>query len=153
MFRNILVPFDFGEASERALDLAMDLGRVHGSRLTLLHVCEVPAYAYAGTELSPIDLLAPLAEAGEERLKQRVREVKVRYPEVAGVFKIGSPSEETLATVVDAPCDLVVMGTHGRRGIPHAMLGSVAEKVVRLSKVPVLTVHAAASPAGRTNDS
>jgi nucleotide-binding universal stress UspA family protein len=145
MFRSILVPFDFGDASERALDLAMDLGRVHGSRLTLLHVCEVPVYAYTGVELSPVDLLSPLAEAGDARLATRVRELKVRYPEIAGVFKIGSPSEEILAAVVDMPCDLVVMGTHGRRGIPHAVLGSVAEKVVRLSKVPVLTVHAAPS--------
>jgi nucleotide-binding universal stress UspA family protein len=47
--------------------------------------------------------------------------------------------------VADTPCDLVVMGTHGRRGIPHAVLGSVAEKVVRQSKAPVLTVHAAVS--------
>jgi nucleotide-binding universal stress UspA family protein len=145
MFRNILVPFDFGDASRRALDLALDLGKVHGARIRLLHVCEVPAYAYPGIEFSPVDLLAPLAEAGEERLMQLVQEVKARYPDATGVFKIGSPSEEILAAVVDMPCDLVVMGTHGRRGIPHAVLGSVAEKVVRQSKAPVLTVHAAVS--------
>jgi nucleotide-binding universal stress UspA family protein len=145
MFQDILVPFDFSDASRRALDLALDLGRVHGARIRLLHVCEVPAYAYPGIEFSPVDLLAPLAEAGEERLMQLVKEVKVRYPDATGVFKIGSPSEEILAAVVDMPCDLVVMGTHGRRGIPHAVLGSVAEKVVRQSRVPVLTVHAAGS--------
>ena len=145
MFQDILVPFDFSDASRRALDLALDLGRVHGARIRLLHVCEVPAYAYPGIEFSPVDLLAPLAEAGEERLMQLVQEVKVRYPDATGVFKIGSPSEEILAAVVETPCDLVVMGTHGRRGIPHAVLGSVAEKVVRQSKAPVLTVHAAVS--------
>lgn len=145
MFRNILVPFDFGEASERALEIAMSLGRVHRSRLTVLHVCEVPPYAYTGIDVSPVDLLAPIVDAGQQRFAQRFVEVKARYPDAMAVFKIGSPSVEILSAVVDTSCDLVVMGTHGRRGIPHAILGSVAEKVVRLSKVPVLTLHAATS--------
>ena len=94
MFQNILVPFDFGDASQRALDLALELGRVHGARIKVLHVWEVPVYAYPGIEFSAVDLLAPLAEAGEERLTQLVREVKARYSDASGVFRIGSPSEQ-----------------------------------------------------------
>jgi nucleotide-binding universal stress UspA family protein len=65
---------------------------------------------------------------------------------VEGVFKVGSPFEQILAVAAQEGCDLVVLGTHGRRGIAHAALGSVAEKVVRLCPVPVLTVHAAPEP-------
>lgn len=96
--------------------------RIHGTRFT---VCEFPGLAYAGTEPSTVDLLAHVAEAGEGRLMRRVRELKIRYAQVSR--------------------DLVVMGTLGHRGVPHAGVGSVAGKVVLPSKAQVLTVHAPAS--------
>jgi nucleotide-binding universal stress UspA family protein len=144
MFEHILVPFDFGKASERALDVAIDLAKAHGSRLTLLHVCEIPAYGYAG-ELSAMDLLTPIIEAAEKRFRELLRGTQARCPGAEGAFKVGFASEEILAAVRDRACALVVMGTHGRRGIAHAVLGSVAEKVVRMSTVPVLTVRSSES--------
>jgi nucleotide-binding universal stress UspA family protein len=143
MFKQILVPFDFGDASLQALAVAIDLARVHGSRLTVLHVCEIPAYVYEGVGTAPVDLLTPISQAAEEHLEELVRDIQARYPGAEGAFQIGSVAESILATVARRACDLVVMGTHGRRGIVHAALGSVAEKIVRLSPVPVLTVHAA----------
>ena len=142
MFRHILVATDFAAASDRALEVAVQLARDQRSRLTILHVCEIPGYAYAGIEFSPVDLLAPIAEVAEKRLDNLVAATRQRFPEVAGAFKLGSPHEQVLSVAAALGCDLVVLGTHGRRGLAHAAVGSVAEKVVRLCPVPVLTVHA-----------
>jgi nucleotide-binding universal stress UspA family protein len=142
VFKHILVPYDFAEASERALETAIELAGIHGSRLTILHVCEIPASVYEEIGVSPIDLLTPFTQAAEERLKTLLRQVQARRPGTDGVFKLGSVHEGALAAVASRGCDLLVMGTHGRRGLAHAALGSVAEKLVRLSPVPVLTVHA-----------
>ena len=142
MFREILVPFDFGKAAERALDLAIDLGKSGGARLTVLHVCEIPPYVYAGLEFSPAELLAPVADAARDQLDQLLRDLQARLPGARGAFQVGTPSDLILAEVASGHYDLVVMGTHGRKGIAHLALGSVAEKVVRMSPVPVLTVHA-----------
>lgn len=141
MFRNILVAFDFGRASERALEVAIDLARPAGARLTILHVCEVPAYAYVGVDVAPADLLTPIAEAGEARLRDLVRSEQARFPGAQGAFRVGVPADEILAQVAEGAHDLVVMGTHGRRGLAHLAIGSVAERIVRTSPVPVLTVR------------
>jgi nucleotide-binding universal stress UspA family protein len=142
MFKHILIPSDFGGASQQALELAIGLAKLHGSQLTILHVCEVPMYVYEGVGATPFDLLTPITQAAEDHLKQVVRDVEVRLPGTKGVFKMGSVHEEVLSVTANQHCDLVVMGTHGRRGLAHVAIGSVAEKVVRLSSVPVLTVHA-----------
>jgi nucleotide-binding universal stress UspA family protein len=70
-------------------------------------------------------------------------ELSRRAPGARGIFKVGNPWEQFLATIRAERPDLVVVGTHGRRWLAHAVLGSVAEKVVRLSPVPVLTVRGA----------
>ena len=142
MFRHILVAMDFAAASGRALELALELAKPGKARITLLHVCEIPAYTHTEIGLSPVDLLAPVADAAEQRLAALVAATRARHPDVAAAFKLGSPHEQVLAVAAELGCDLVVMGTHGRRGLAHAALGSEAEKVVRLCPVPVLTVHA-----------
>jgi nucleotide-binding universal stress UspA family protein len=142
MFGHILVATDFAAASSRALEVALQLARDEGARVTILHVCEIPGYAYVGVEFSPVDLLAPIAEVAQKRLDDLVASTRQRFPGVAGELKLGSPYEQILGAAAALGCDLVVMGTHGRRGFAHAALGSVAEKVVRLCPVPVLTVHA-----------
>ena len=149
MFKHILIPYDFGGASEQALEVAIGLAKLHGSKLTILHVCEVPAYVYEEVAVAPFDLLTPFSEAAQGRLEALVRQARARLPETQGLFKMGTVHEEVLAAVAARGCDLVVMGTHGRRGLAHAALGSVAEKIVRLSSVPVLTVHAGEVRPGR----
>jgi len=141
MFRRILVPFDFGAPAERALGVAIEFARVCGASLTILYVHEVPAHAYAGVDSTLAYSHTPVSAAGEERLDQLIRETKARYPSIEGLFRVGFPSDLILE-VAAGGYDLIVMGTHGRRGVARAALGSVAEKVVRLSTVPVLTVHA-----------
>jgi len=147
-FRHILVPVDFTEASSGLLQAAGDLARKFGSELTLVHVYEVPAYVYGGVMYAPTELFAPIAQAARAHLDEVLRGVREAVPGAKGVLRQGLPSYEILAAIDELHPDLVVMGTHGRRGVRHVLLGSVAEKVVRMSAVPVLTlrVHDPAPP-------
>ena len=140
-FSNILVPVDFGEPSERALELATDLANQSGGEITILHVFDVPA-SYPGMGLSPVDLLAPMWAAGRKQLEDTLAKVKATTPRAIEETARGVPWREILASIERHRPDLVVMGTRGRRGLPRMVLGSVAEKIVRLSPVPVLTVRA-----------
>lgn len=141
-FKHILVPTDFGESSQRALEIAIDLSNKYHARLTLLHTYEVPVYSYEGMTSSPVDLLTPVREAAERQVDIALADVKKRTPDAQGILRYGVPWQEILRIVENQGVDLVVMGTHGRRGITHALLGSVAEKTLRMSPVPVLTVRA-----------
>jgi nucleotide-binding universal stress UspA family protein len=140
-FKHLLVPIDFGAASDQALHVALDLARRFDARLTLVHVYEIPAYVYGGTTFATTDLLGPIEEAAREQLATTLRQVQKDRPGASALLRRGNPAFEVLAVVDDLHPDLVVMGTHGRKGLSHALLGSVAEKVVRLSRAPVLTVR------------
>jgi nucleotide-binding universal stress UspA family protein len=142
-FKHILVPTDFGESAQRALDIAVDLANKYGSTLVLLHVYEVPALVYEGMIVSPVDLLTPVREAAERQFDEALGKLRSRVPRSKGFLTVGAPWQEILRAVADEGADLVVMGTHGRRGVHHVLMGSVAEKVVRMSPVPVLTVRSA----------
>lgn len=133
----ILVPIDFSEPSERALSAAIELARTFGARLALLHVWSIPNAAYARELSWPVVDVEATARAALERVRARVAEV---YPETEAVLRKGSEWQSILDVVKEQRMDLIVMGTHGRRGLPRWLIGSVAEKVVRLSPVPVLTV-------------
>ena len=148
IFNHIIVPTDFSETSQHALDIAIEIARESGGELTVMHTTEVPVYAYSDMAYAPVDLLSPIAKVAEERLRALVESVRQRHPGARGVLKVGVPWEQIMASVAEVQADLIVMGTHGRRGVAHALLGSVAEKVVRVSQVPVLTVRTAlpASP-------
>jgi len=143
VFKHVLVATDFSEASAAAVALAISVAREHGAALTLVNVCELPVIPEA---LPPMDLITPLSHAAAARLATQLAEVRRQLPAAVSLLKLGSPWEEIVAAVPEAGADLVVIGTHGRRGFAHAMLGSVAERVVRLSPVPVLTVR---SPTAR----
>jgi nucleotide-binding universal stress UspA family protein len=140
-FKRILVATDFDEAAESALDLAVDLAKKHGATITLLHAYEVPLYTYSGAPPVPVDYWTPIRNAASQRLEAAVAELVKRSPEAKGMLSQGSAWEQILQAADETKADLIVMGTHGRRGLTHAVLGSVAEKVVRLSPVPVLTVR------------
>ncbi len=142
LFKHILVPTDFGEPSHRALELALELAGTHGADLTVMHACEIPVYPYEGMGALHIDLLTPLEELARKKLDELVSSLSQRGRSSKSVLKVGIPWQEILEVVRETQADLVVMGTHGRRGVTHALLGSVAEKMVRMSPVPVLTVRA-----------
>jgi nucleotide-binding universal stress UspA family protein len=145
-FKHLLVPTDFEEPSSRALEIAIGIAQSSGAGITLAHFWAFPAYPYVGAVYSSYDYITPLGEAADTQMSNLLAAVQKRVPGARSVCRMGVPWEEILSVITEVHADLVVMGTHGRRGIRHVLLGSVAEKVVRLSPVPVLTVPASADP-------
>jgi len=138
-FKHILVPIDFSEPSKRALKLASQVAGNFDANLTLVHVCETPAYA--GVSGSSPDFIASLEKSAARALEEIVEPLRRKLPGTTSVIRTGIPWQEILLAARDANADLIVVGTHGRTGFARAWLGSVAEKVVRLSHIPVLTVR------------
>lgn len=139
--RRILVGVDFSETSQEALSVATDLAARLGADLVLLHVYQIPAFAFPETIVpAPPETIDRLIEESARHL-----EGLADRPRAAGVrttteLVAGAPFVELVARA-HRGIDLVVLGTHGRTGLRHALLGSVAEKVLRRSPVPVLTVR------------
>jgi len=142
-FERILVATDFSDGSRQALEHALQIAEKFGSELTLVHSWEAPNYAYATDLYMPVDLVTRIEGAALARLEQATTELKARFPGAKSLLRSGSAWEQVLGAATAVKADLIVMGTHGRRGLERALLGSVAEKVVRMSPVPVLTVHGA----------
>lgn len=140
-FKHILVPTDFGDSSEKALDVAVDLAKKYGAKLTLLHTYEVPVYAYPGMVYTAADLLTPMQDRAQAECDRALKTLRERVPGAMALLRFGTPAQEIQEAIKETHADLVVMGTHGRRGVNHALIGSVAEKTVRLSPIPVLTVR------------
>ena len=140
-FRKILALVDFGESSKQALEVALGLAKEFGAELTLLHTWEIPVYGYGAMEFSAMDMLTPIQVAATQQLDALVAEVRRQHPDTRGMLTRGVVWREVLTIIEQDKPDLVVMGTHGRRGVGRAILGSVAEKIVRISPVPVLTVR------------
>lgn len=140
-FERILVATDFSDSARRALELALRIAEKFGSELTLVHSWEAPDYSYAAGLYLPLDVIAPIERAAIARLDEAFTELRQRFPAAKSLLRSGVAWEEVLGGATQVNADLIVMGTHGRRGVERALLGSVAEKVVRMSRVPVLTVH------------
>jgi nucleotide-binding universal stress UspA family protein len=138
-FKNILVPTDYGPAAQRAADLACDLARGSQTRVTLMHVWTVPLPSYSERLTLPLD---ELQEAARQALDRETERVQARFPEVKSLFVPGYAWRAIIEAVGEYGFDLIVIGTHGRKGVEHLFLGSIAEKVVRAATIPVLTVHA-----------
>jgi nucleotide-binding universal stress UspA family protein len=141
--RRILVPVDFSDAARPVAEYARDMARDRGATVTLLHVVGVPvapfdpAYGVAADPKVLLDLQAA-AEKGLEDLAALVRQGGVP---VETRVVTGAPSREIVRVAREIRADLVVIGTHGRTGLRHVFLGSVAENVVRLCPCPVLTLR------------
>jgi nucleotide-binding universal stress UspA family protein len=139
VLRHVLVPTDFSEASERALVMAVELARAFDARLTLLHVWSIPNTGYAEALSWPVE---SMEIAARRALDDALVSARKLYAKAEALLREGNEWKTVLEVVDELGVDLVVMGTHGRRGLPRLVLGSVAEKVVRLCPVPVLTVGA-----------
>ncbi|WP_276259361.1 universal stress protein [Haloglomus litoreum] len=148
MYDTILVPTDGSEAATAALDHAADLADEHDAEVHLLYVTESPAIA-------PTPAAGGVLEALERHGEEIVDEAaeRLRNRRVHTAVARGSPHRAILDYAASNDVDLVVMGTHGRTGLSHALLGSVAERVVRLSPVPVLTVRHDEAVDGEVPDS
>jgi nucleotide-binding universal stress UspA family protein len=148
LFRRILVPHDFSRHATRALRVAANLAAAHNGRLVVLHALP-PVYPVVG--LPPVALrkaFPPPAEGPElvRRVRQRLEALVAR--EISGHRRRRAECRVVIADPFQAITEaargatVIVMGTLGRTGLPHLLLGSVAEKTVRHSPVPVLTIRA-----------
>lgn len=135
-----LVPIDFEPASMKALGIAKDLAARLGGEVVVLHVYQLPVYTYPGLEptLMP-GFHAELTSAAERALGTLAQQ----EGNLRAVSRQGDPATEILAAADELRVSMIVMGTHGRQGLAHLILGSVAERVLRKSSVPVLSVRVA----------
>jgi nucleotide-binding universal stress UspA family protein len=140
--RMILVPVDFSDGSRKAVQYAVPLARQFGSQLLLVHV--IPVHYFVGSEFGPVDVLIPeqeLRENSERALKRFAAEEIGSAVPVATRLCRGQPVHEIIAVAQEAGADLILLSTHGRTGLKHVLLGSVAENVVRYAPCPVLVVR------------
>lgn len=138
-FAHVLAATDLSPASQPALDLAVRLAVESGARLSVVHTCEVPG---ADEYALPADFLCPLVERARARLEELLAPIRGTCPGARAMVRVGAPAEQILAAAEEVGADLIVMSTHGRSGVAHALMGSVAERVIQRSPVPALTVRA-----------
>lgn len=138
----LLSPVDFSDASDHALDYAIDLASKLGARVHIIHVWQPPTYALAdGIFIPPGDYLSNYMLDLQEQLDKCVARYADRGVTLQGNLIEGVPYTTIIQTAQEIQADLIVMGTHGRTGLAHMLLGSVTDRVVRLSNIPVLTVR------------
>jgi nucleotide-binding universal stress UspA family protein len=140
--RTILVPMDFSPASHRALELAKSLSKTAGpSHLVLVHAYYIPVeieqYLVEKGETT-FDRISESVTKELEKILTELQDAKISSEYIA---RRGAPERIVLEIAREKHADLIAMGTHGRRGLSHLFLGSVAERVVRSSEIPVLTVR------------
>jgi nucleotide-binding universal stress UspA family protein len=142
LFRHVLVATDFSQCSERALELGIKTADALGAELTIVHAWDVPAYVYTNPSFIPSDVVTPILDAAKDQLKEAGETARQVIPNAAVMLRQGVAWREILAAREELGADVIVIGTHGRTGLAHVFLGSVAEHVVRSAPVPVITVHA-----------
>ena len=140
MFQRILCATDFSDTAEAAWGVACDLARTHRSELVLVHAfTELPVYP----EVAVISVQRVWEEQRlwvQQALDQRVAAAVARGLTASAVLETGSAPETIVDTAIEGRADLIVIGTHGRTGLTRLVIGSVAERVVRIAPCPVLVV-------------
>ena len=144
--KNVLVATDFSECSDAALAYGRALAGTFGARLHVLHVVEFAGAAdvmgIGGYAVTLPNLYKELEDSARQRLDQLISESDCRILGAKVQLVTGETPAHAIVEYAKAePIDLIVVGTHGRRGISHLVMGSVAEKVVRVAPCPVLTVR------------
>ena len=145
-FKKILCPTDFSEPSKRAVEYALAMGKSFGGKIIFVHVVEpVINSAIMG---HAITMAAQLEDDLESQAKTHLKELaeKQGYDNYETQVLRGKGSIEILDIAKKLDVDLIILGTHGRSGISHFLIGSTAEKIVRSATCPVLTVKADTPP-------
>jgi nucleotide-binding universal stress UspA family protein len=147
--KRILVPVDFSAPSRAALWRARELAATLGASVEILHVLDLPTPRHIAAEgyvPVPPEFVREMRRRAEERLEEWLATANVAA-DVQRSLGQGRPADEIVDCARDRSVDLIVMGTHGRGGVSHVLLGSVAEKVIRTAPCPVLTVRSATESA------
>ncbi|MFK8067533.1 MAG: universal stress protein [Gammaproteobacteria bacterium] len=142
-FKLILCPIDFSNTSYHALDTAIELATKLEARIKLVHIYQYPVYSMPEADLpTPVNLT--IQDDYEKRLQEQLEKVCVKYSNdhlsLESEIVEGVPYIEIVHAAKKINADLIVMGTHGRTGLSHMLMGSVAERVVRSSTIPVMSV-------------
>jgi nucleotide-binding universal stress UspA family protein len=138
LYDSILIPTDGSDGVEQALEHAIDLAKNHDATLHTLYVVELTALP---AEFDPARVYDELEAEGRTAIGAVADRAEDADVPVEAYVASGPPHRAILDYVPDHDIDLIIMGTHGRTGLDRYLLGSVTEKVVRLSEVPVLTVR------------
>ena len=141
--KHILVAHDFQETADAALDYAMNLAKGLGSQVTVLHAYEVPSMGAPEVLVMATDWTKQFGVVAGEALEKTVSRIRGKGVEVRSELRRGKAWREVDSFAKEQQVDLIVVGSHGRHGLPRALLGSVAEKIVRTAPCPVLVVHGA----------
>ncbi len=145
-FKNILAPVDLDDVSGKLVPYVQTMLEKHGADLHLLFV--VPSleghagyYTYYTPSLDMDALRAQILDKAQEHMAQFVQENFAGASGVNTSVQVGKPAEEIIAYAKDKGIDLIIMGTHGRTGLNHALFGSVAEAVIKSAPMPVMTIN------------
>ena len=142
-FKNILFPIDFSECSEKVFPYALEMAQKFDAKLRLLFVARDISY------LSTVDVawellrntVAEVARAGENRMEAFCDKQLSDFPNYESKVVTGDPAEEIVKFANEQGIDLIVMGTHGRKGLDRTLMGSVADHVIKNASAPVLTIN------------
>lgn len=146
--RRILVPTDFSDRSDAALAYAIDLAKRLGSSIHVLHVIDDASFTAVYPDAISVELAgvrAQLTDEAKRRLDALADRCTARGVPATSEVIVGRPARAISETAAARGSDLIVMATHGRSGLAHLMLGSVAERVLRTAPCAVLTVRAGAA--------
>jgi nucleotide-binding universal stress UspA family protein len=142
-FKNILFPIDFSEHSEKVFPFAFDMAQKFDARLHFLFVARDISYltTIAVSRDRLLNTVAEIARAGEERMQAFCDKELSDFPNYECKVVTGNPAEKIVEFVSEKGIDMIVMGTHGRKGLDRTLMGSVADYVIRNADVPVVTVN------------
>lgn len=158
MWKKLLVPHDFSDCAARALGTAVELAKVHEAELVLLHVSVLPANLPPDTLVTPPGAAGPMrvdeytTRGSRQQLEVMAESLRREGLAVQTLAVTGNVAERILAVASEVRADALVVGTHGRMGLSHFLLGSIAEKVVRGASVPVVCVRTHAPEAKPTRE-
>lgn len=137
----LLVATDFSSFSDRALDYAAGMATKFGAEVFIIHVIESLNYSLTDT-MTLVGHEKALTVTAKALLENLVKQLSEKDRSVRSILVSGTPYREIIKISQEEKVDLIVVGTHGRSGVEHFLLGSVAEKVIRLAACPVVTVPA-----------
>ncbi len=140
--KKILIPTDGSDTSKEAMAYAAALAKSFQASVTLLIVADDQYLDWLGPAHFTIEMMKQIEENSVEQARRVLDELEIdaSLKDVKKVVRRGVPFQEIVDCAKNEQMDMIVMGTHGRKGVSHMMMGSVAEKVVRLAQCPVLTV-------------
>ena len=143
-FQKIMVPIDFSEPSQRALDFGVGLAKQFGAEIVVFHCYQLPLPTlghHPYTTVLPDSYVGAVREAAIQATRRWADKARAQGVRVREEISAGFPASEIAIVAKDVGADLIVMGTRGLSGLEHVLLGSVTERTIRMAPCPVLTIN------------